>query len=89
MSRPSPPVIAFMFVCAAASVLVVGYRPFGRYPIATVLSCLAALAALGRWYGAARHGDDRTANLALRKLTFFLVALVLVVPYLLQVLLKR
>jgi 4-hydroxybenzoate polyprenyltransferase len=88
MTKVPPAVLGFMFLCSAASVLVVGYRHGRAYPLATVVCCLVALATLGRWYVLARHGDDQAVDRTLRKLTFFLLVLVLVVPYVLGVVLK-
>jgi len=77
-----------MFVCAAAIVFVIGYRYVWAYPVATTICGVVALATLARWYAVARHADDLVVNRTVRKLSFFVVALVLVLPYLLSLLMK-
>jgi len=88
MTKVPPWQLGFMFLCAAAIVLVMGYRYVGSYPVATTISGLILLAALGRWYVVARGGNDEVVNRTVRRLGLAIVALVLVVPYLLRIVLK-
>jgi len=88
MTKVPPWQLGFMFACAAAIVLVMGYRYVWAYPLATTICGLIALAALGRWYAVARRASDEALRGTVRKLGLTIVVLVLVVPYLLRVVLK-